>query len=335
MKKLVNLSVLSSVAFMLLFTSCKKDEEIDKKVETGTTLKQNDQSGSSEADQGIEDVNNIISNNIGNGGPAQRVAAYDLPCGVVKIDSSASTNGKKIYRVQYGSNTPCGYKKKSGEISFNLINGTHFRDSNAVVAVTFKDYVVEVLATNQTVKLNGTIYTTNLTGGYVWQTILDPSSQYYKSSISHRLRGTFQITYHNGEVRSRSYYQLRTWTSLNSWQGLSFTADGDTTIGGVKVSETGKTYEGNYNFYTEIIQALRWENCGTTYAGPYVLKSGNAKLNVTDAGISPAYFQVEAGYRYDIATPANTPVKTNNCESNAYKITTLVGTTSSTQYQLY
>lgn len=314
--------------FILSVTSCskKKDEPTPIKKEETPIKKQSDQSGSSAADGAMDDVNDFINNNI-TPQSSTRLEAYNLPCGVVKVDTSTkNASGKIIYQMKYGSATPCGYKKKSGTVSFQLIKGAFFTEVGAEFKITYSDYVVEVLATNDIIKVNGHIVITNVNGGATWRAVTN------SETIKHKIRGNYNITYANGEVRNRTTYQLRTWSSTNSWAGLTISVDGDTTIGATKISEIGKTLDGNYDFQTQILDIYTWKNCGTTFAGPYVLQVGKARMNVIVPTISPAHFEVEAGY---IVAEGKTPTKVNDCNTNAYKITTTVGTTVVTEYQLY
>lgn len=335
MKKLTGILFLSMFVLAIL-AGCKKDKEPDpgnnnnnNNNNNNTTVKQSDQEGTSAADAAIDDVNDFVNNKIG-GGSNMRVSSYNLPCGVVSVDSSTTnSNGKTIYKFQYGNQTTCGYKRKSGQITFELKSGINFGEAGAVISLTFIDYVVEILATGRTVKLNGTIEITNVDGGYIWQAVVNGST------IRRRIKGSFDITFANNEVRHRKYYQLRTWASPspNNWEDFSLTVDGDTLIDGKTVSEIGKTYEGNYDFHKEIMEPLFWENCGTTWAGPYVLQQGQARMHVSIPLVTPAYIEVQAGYKYN--TNDNTGTLVNNCESNSYKITTVLGTLTSSLYQLY
>lgn len=313
----------------VFFTGCKKDNE--NPAPKTQTPKQNDQAASAEKDEALNDVNDIINNKIG-GGSNMRVSAYNLPCGVVSVDSSTTAGGYKVYKLNYGNQTPCGYKYKSGQISFSLQNATSFGATGAVFAVTFTDYTVEVKANGSIIKLNGSIYVTNVTGGYTWQAVTN------SQTITHRIRGTLNITYANNEVRQRKFYELRTYDNTSTpsdWAGLRLTIAGDTTINATQVSETGKTLEGNYDFKTEVLNDFVWSNCGTSWTGPYLLKNGNARLNVTIPLISPTYIQVEAGYHWEYSTSGATPTLVNDCSSNAYKITTVIGTSTNITYQLY
>lgn len=324
MKKLIFALPLS---MLIIFTSCKKDktDEVDSKA-----VKQSDASGSAEVDEGIDQVNDMINNKIG-GGSNVRVAAYNLPCGVVSVDSSTTDNGKKVYKLNYGNMTKCGYKYKSGEISFVLKNGNAFSEAGAIFQTTFTNYKVEVLATGSVVTLNGTLQVTNVNGGFVWQVITNSSTV-----VTHKLRGSINITYANGEIRNRKYFQLRTFKNTSSgWAGFALEIDGDSLVASDNISETGQTYDGNYDFFTAISQPFTWSNCGTTWAGPYLLKDGNARMNVTVPNITPTYIDVDAGFDWDYANGATSATEVNNCDANAYRITTVIGTKTVTSYQLY
>lgn len=321
MKKILLRSFVIFLTGMVIFSSCDREKE---KVNKTPESDQTDQEGSSAIDDALEDVNDIISNDIG-GGASQtnmRTTAYDLPCGVVKFDSTDIGNGKYKYFVQYGENTACGYKRKSGDVSFALINGNTFADVGAVYSVTFTDYTVVVLATGNSVTVNGTVNVTNRDGHYVWESVV------FNQTVVHKLRGQLEITYENGEVRTRDHFQLRTWASDNSWAGLTFTVSGDTLINGKNISETGYTINGDYYYETEILEDLTWENCGVDFKGPYVLTTGHARMNLVVPFVSDTYVDVEAGYDASFT-------KTNDCNSSAYRISLKLGDFESTEYQLY
>lgn len=335
MKK-INLAFLGAIMVALVLfttTGCKKDK--DKDDDTTVKSKPNDQQGSTEADNAISDVNDWISNKKGGGTSQTKVSAYTLPCGVVSVDSTETSlgSGIYIYKMKYGNSTSCGinaYKKKSGEVHFKLTNGTAFNTAGAVFTITFVDYAVENTITGIIVTLNGTITVTNTTGGYIWEPVANSST-----TVSHKIRGTFIIKYSDGVERSRTYTQLRTWASTGGWAGLSLTIAGDSTISGVSYYEFGRTYENDYEYKTEMVTNFKWSNCGSTWAGPYVLKEAHAKLHVVNPYFATAYFEVEGGYKYDVSNLSATPTLVNDCNTNAYKITTVIGTASTTSYQLY
>jgi hypothetical protein len=324
MKKIKITLFTLGLASLFMLGSCNKKNT----VAPSSPAKQNDQAGSAEADGAIQDVNDMINNQMG-GGSTMKVAAYNLPCGVVTFDSTKNANNKYTYNLKYGSQTPCGFKYKSGQVSFTLTNGTTFKDVGAVFTITFTNYKVTSNLDKSTITLNGTLNVTNVNGGYIYQAATSGAT------IIHKLRGTFNITYSNNATRSRTYAQKRTWTSSNGWAGLSLTVAGDSLINANTVSETGYTYEGNYYFQTEISTDFNWSNCGSTWAGPYVLKAGHAKLNVAVPNISNTYIDVEAGYYWNLSNLSSTPTLVNDCTSNAYKVNTVIGSINTTVYQPY
>jgi hypothetical protein len=325
MKKLKLTFIGTCLLASAMISGCTK-KEVEK---PKTTEKPNDQAASQEVDGALNDVNDVINNKIG-GGSGQRVASYNLPCGVIKIDSSTNNAGNhKIYQVTYGGQTPCGYKYKSGLVSFALQDSVAFNKQGASFIVTFTNYSVEVIATGGVVTLNGTIKTTNVSGGYIWEPIFNSAT-----TITHKIRGSLNVTYPDNTIRQRNFFQQRQWASTGGWPGLSLTVSGDTTLATSGVSETGYTYDGNYYYETQISTPFVWSNCGTTWAGPYLLKVAHARMNVTVPNITPAYFDVEGGYTWD-GNSTSTGSLTNSCSANAYKIIVSVGTTYQTSYQLY
>jgi hypothetical protein len=315
------------LASAMLSGCIKKEEEKPK-----TTNKPSDQTASSEVDEALNDVNDVINNKVGTGTSQQRIAAYNLPCGVVSIDSVKNSSNHYVYSVHYGDKSSCNpYKYKSGVISFALVDSVAFNKAGSTFLVTFTDYSVEVVATGAIVTINGTIRTTNLSGGWVWEAVTSGAT------ISHKVRGSINVTYPDGQIRSRSYFQHRQWASAGGgWPNLNLTISADTaTANYATVSEIGYTYDGNYLYETQITNPFVWGNCGSTWAGPYKLKAAHARLNVTIPNISQAYFDVEGGYYWD-GTSTSASYATVPCDANAYKIKAFVtNLIDQTSYQLY
>ncbi|MFN3403622.1 MAG: hypothetical protein ACK40G_05955 [Cytophagaceae bacterium] len=315
---------------ILFLAGCKKEKEEVKPKKTT----QSDQTGSAAADEGIENVNDFVNNKVGNGTTktariSGRVEEYQLPCGVVSVDSTLNNQtGKWEYKMKYGDKNKCTYTKKGGEIVFGLESGTSFNQVGAVYKVTFINYTVQADATGEIVTVNGTVRVTNVKGGYAWEVVLDNSK-----TVEHKVRGSLNITYSNNESRVKNYFQYRTWSNSSAgWPGLTFEVDGDSINGAIRISETGKTLDGNHDYYNQVITPLKWNNCGSTWAGPYKLKFGNVKMNISVPNVV-AYAQVEAGYKFDPATATGSLV--NDCSSDSYKLTFVYGSTTITKYQLY
>lgn len=338
MKKLIYSMLSVALLSMTLLSSCKKPDPVPP----NTKYPQSDQSGSTETDDAIADVNDFISNKVGTGTANFRTSTtYNLPCGVISVDSvqiPGSSPATYTYTMHYGNQTKCGYKYKSGDVSFALVaNGNSFASAGAKYYITFTNYKVEVQATSTNITLNGTLVVTNTTGHYIWETGVN------NTPVSHEIRGRITVTYDDGRTRIRNYFQQRDWTSSNSWAGLTLTISGDTTLNNRGsadvVADTGTTYDGNHAFRTVINTPLKWTNCNTSgwvWAGPYVLKDGDATMKVYVPNIAlPANIQVQAGYNWDVNNLSGTPTRPQDCSSNAYKITSSIIGYTSTEYQLY
>lgn len=330
MKK-INLLILSATLVASAFLLGCKKSTTDNTTANNSTSSPNDQQASSEADGGINDVTDIINNKVGNGSTHRTSSyTYNLPCGVVSVDSSTTNaNGKTIYKLNYGNQTACGYKKKSGEIHFSLSNATTFNTLGAVFTISFVNYVVQSNVTGQSVTLNGDVIVTNVNGGYVWEAVTAAKT------IVHKVHGTFNITYSDAAatVRTRTYYQKRTYSAPSGISSLSLTIDGDSTIAGQSYCEFGKTYEKNIDYQTQVITPYVWANSGTTYAGPYVLKSGKVRQNYAIISGISTYVEVEGGYNYNATSLSATLVNDNT--ANAYKVTTVIAASATSVYQLY
>ena len=162
-----NFYVLLGIFLVNSLVACQKKKEVEPTIEETPVVastKQSDQSGSSAADAVLEDVNDYINNKL-NPEVSARMEAYNLPCGVVSVDTTKNSAGNKVYEMKYGNKTPCGYKKKSGTVTFELLKGKTFVDTGAEYKIIYKDYVVEVLANNDIIKINGFIINTNVSVG--------------------------------------------------------------------------------------------------------------------------------------------------------------------------
>jgi hypothetical protein len=107
--------------------------------------------------------------------------------------------------------------------------------------------------------------------------------------------------------------------------------DGDTTLGDGtyiagaynNVSEFGYNVN-NEKFVCNVNTPFHWENCGTTYGGPYVLKQGVVQYTsfssnpfFVASGYTKFNWSAAAGYSYQSPTKL---VLDQSCTSSGYKI---------------
>jgi len=146
---------------------------------------------------------------------------------------------------------------------------------------------------------------------------------------------TYDTTGTGGSTFSRTWnlFRKKTFTSNGTATGISLKFEGDTTIAAdtylpgtyAKVSEYGTDVD-NRKFIHTIPTDFVWSNCGTTYSGPYILKTGRVEHTAfSDAGDYKYQFTATAGYRTD----GTNNILDQSCASNGYLINwsaTLVST---------
>lgn len=303
-------------AFSLAIISCKKEEPIQEtpsvttpvvvttpEVEVGS----NDESARSEFDKSIGDAMSALES-YGFGSRSGVV----LPCGIVSVDT---TNGK--YVVNYGSN--CGLKKLSGTITGTLIpDSAKWKDKGAVMKLDYKDYRILFEVNNQTITMNGSIYITNVNGGFIVETILT------SKIIERKVRGSLSITFDNGATRKWNVFKKRVYqSSTGKAADLTVTFSGDSGT----IAELGINKAGN-EFVTNITTPFVYQNCNTsgTWAGPYVLTKGSMTYATEGNSLT-----AEAGFQLQ----NNSFVAVNDCSSLGYKLTWNIGGKQTEQYQAY
>ena len=310
-----SLSLLVSVAV----TSCKKKKEEEPTPTVQSYTKADDASARNELDRAQDDIESVYnSQDYANA----RASAVVLPCGNVSLSG-------KNFTIKYNG-VNCGTRVLSGSISVTLVADagiTKFSDVNARLKVDFLNYVVYYNASKEKLTYNGTTYITNLTGGTLSSLFTNT-----QGIVSHKVRGALSITFDTLGTstvnRTWNIFRKKTFTSNGTQTGISLKLEGDTTVAAdtympgaySNVSAYGIDVKG-LKFVQEIPTPFNWENCGTTYSGPYVLKQGKvvhtSDASTTSLGANWIYqFSATAGYK--LGTSGYVPDGT--CTSNGYFI---------------
>lgn len=309
----------------IVFASCKKKtEEVAPPVIT-PTAKADDAAARDELNHAYDDVETVYNSQDYSSSSTLRTSGAVLPCGKVTFNT-------KNFSIEYGqSGTRCGMKVISGTIDVSLVEGTYFTDAGAKLKVVFTNYEVLYALSRQSVTYNGTAYVTNQTGG----TLLSLFTNTPNAKVVHTIRGDLSVTYDTlGTPAIRSWKSFRKKTFENTpgtATGITLTLDGDTTLGDGtyiagaynNVSEIGYNVK-NEKFVCNVNTPFHWENCGTTYGGPYVLKKG--MVQYTSFTSDPIL--VAAGYtKYNWSAAAGcvNPSPRNfvfveNCSSTGYMV---------------
>lgn len=336
MKRIIYTILIGSTIFIL---GCKKPDEVPAPIEGRDQA--DDASARSEMQRAYDDVETVFNSqdyqdasNLRTTSSLRTTTAL-LPCGRVTFNLNNNSNNFSIDYSQSGSNcTP--YRILSGSIDVTLVNGTTFADVDAKLKLVFNNYKVLYTNSNQSVTYTGTTYITNTSGGSLFElTELN-------SKIIHSVRGDLQLKFDTlGSAtfdRSWKIFRKRTFENTTGTpSGITFKLEGDTSFAAStyftgtnvtaqnfsKVGEIGINVK-NEKFVCDMSTDFIWSNCGSTYAGPYVLKQGKVEYvsytsNATLVawGYTKYYWSAAAGYRTD-ATGAS--IYDGSCDSDGYKL---------------
>lgn len=315
-------AIIFSLAFVLFvtFTACKKKKEEEATPKPEFSTKADDASARNELDRVQEDIESVYNSQDYDNA---RASAVVLPCGNVSL------NGQN-FSIQYNG-VNCGTRVLSGSISVTLMPDagiTKFSDEGARLQVVFNNYTVFYYASREALVYNGTTYITNFSGG-----TLSSLFTTTPGTVIHTVRGALSVSYdttgtQNFVDRTWHLFRKKTFTSNGTPTGITFTFEGDTTIAqdtyipGTYANACAYGYDvNNLKFVHDIPTPFRWENCGSGYAGPYVLKQGKvvytADASTTPLGANWLYqFSATAGYGLSGANF----VPDGTCSSNAYFI---------------
>lgn len=239
----------SMMAFTLVFTSCTK-------VKTGTTAADSNASQhnqdvtnvKSESDNVNTDVNNVMVN-MSAFGKTNSNQAISI-CGAT-IDSSHASGSQPYIILNFDGTTVCPNPNRirSGKIKVQLISGTHWSDSNAMLLLTYTNYKIQYPAlNNHYLTFNGTKYLTDVSG-------IDWLTYYLTGGTTATLKErTYNMTvsFENGYTASWNCARLTTWT-VSNYATFTATVNGDTTMAGKTIDSWGVTRFGT-NFTTQMIQ---------------------------------------------------------------------------------
>lgn len=237
MKKLILSSTVLFLAGNLLISSCKKDETPSQTTTTvedekSIALDENELEG--ESDQITSDVNLAIKASNG----LNKTSSENLPGAFLYYDA-----GVKKITLKYDSITPYQGKYRAGVVIIELIQGTKWADTGAVVKVSINRYRVNGHAKNIT--FSGTKYITNVRGGTM-QDLLNNGD-----SLEHKIHGNLVITFPNGKTRSWYVAQDRKYARIDT-SDYTVTILGDTTVAGHTGTVTGGVTKHGAEFYTVI-----------------------------------------------------------------------------------
>lgn len=249
--------------------SCKKDSD------EGTSGTGNNDAAQM---QQVEDESAYAQESESAMNDADNAMAYSgFGKGGFKIDGAVIDSfmiDKKIV-ITYNGNNGNGSRHRSGKISIQLTSGSHWRDQNAVVTVTFTNYTVKRNHSGKKITLNGTYTVTNMTGGSI-------IFMGQGDSVWHRTMGTMSISFDGSTQREWNVTRDRVIGRTNSGTYYisikGFGAEG----GENGVAVKGTTRSGR-NFMTVISSPVVFSSSCSWNAvrGSVVYKGMGTDINVT------------------------------------------------------
>jgi len=184
------------------------------------------------------------------------------------IDRSPIARGFKRMLLRYLGLREDNGLTKQGYITIELIKGTKWTDSGAVLKET--DSVSITYRDGKTRIYQNTRYVTNVSGGYY----------NIKNKINpfvYTMHSSGSVTFENGTMRT---YWIARRNTFSKTPPYPFTTDGDTTYNGSKCTIGGTTRFGT-SFWVESPQAIS----SSTQFGYSAPTTGIRKLN--NSGVSP------------------------------------------------
>lgn len=223
-------------------------------------------------------------------------------CGA-SIDTSKVNSGGIIV-INY-NNAECGSIKRSGRITLTLQNYPQrkWKEKGATIKIDFLELVITYLASNKTMKLNGTAYVTNQSGG-TWYEL----KYLNQASVVHVLTANDLILKFD-DVKTAAFSLSKTYTFTQSAGIIMTQVNGNGVQGDITNVDTwGKTREGK-NFTSETqVPVIYNGKCGA-----YKPTAGELKIRVEDKP-----FDLKATLSTDLN---GEPVEASSTQcSNAWKL---------------
>lgn len=288
MKKLFILFAVVTIGF----GGCKKNQAF--KSEDGKTSEDN-QNVQSYTDAAVSDATGAVSNintmsggRIENADAVRAINALTFPCGAT-IDTAQT--GAGYVTINYDGITACNNRKRAGSIKLTLQNfatGTRWKDAGAVLQIDFTNYKVTRVSDSKSIKINGTVKVTNISGGNIFFMAVpagNPLAVSYTSVIHTVVGDNLSVTFDETQTATWNISRKYTYTcplqynsTFSNTPIFSVKGEGMGTNNGISSLENwGTTRDGNA-FTNQVSEPVVWNtSCG--WGAPL---SGKLKLKVEE-----------------------------------------------------
>ncbi|MBX3241254.1 MAG: hypothetical protein KIT80_17225 [Chitinophagaceae bacterium] len=210
MKQKISLLLALPAALLILFNSCKKNEDVVINEDTEVSVVTDDEALLSAE---LESTNFELALLLDESGAVLRNQEEpNYVCG-----ATLAYNAGKV-TVNYNGNNCEGSRKRQGKIIVTLPANFDWSKGGAAISLQFDNFKITRLADNKSITINGTQTYTNVSGG--WLGNLSEAD-----FIEHKVTSDgLSLTFDNGAVREWKVAKKRTFVKLN--QGLVISTEG-------------------------------------------------------------------------------------------------------------
>jgi hypothetical protein len=285
MKKLL---IILAVLLIPVFNSCKKDREF--KQEDGKTSEDN-RNVQSECDQAINDANNVVSSNATlNGKSYDSKGIYSTltngeVCGP-SLDTTLKLQG--IITINFDGVTVCNNRKRAGSIKLSLldfVSGKRWENPGAVLEIEYKDYKITRASDGKSIKFNGTINLTNVSGGNLILLYFGIAPN--QTSLIHKVEGSnIQVVFDDVKTAIWNINRQATYTKSMNGSTVVFTctAEGIGTYNGISNLENWGTTRDGDEFTSQVTQPVIWNTtcgAGAPVTGLVIMRVDSKEFELT------------------------------------------------------
>lgn len=271
-KLFLSLSVIA-LAAGLMFTSCKKRQAF--KDEDGQASADNS-TANSENDAAISDVNDVISNTPLMKGKSSDPNNTNGTNGILGniCGLSVDTNGAYIGTIKLNyQGIVCNNRKREGSIKLTIVDyasGKRWKQANTVLKVEYLNYKVTRASDGKSVKLNGTQYVTNISGGTWFELIF-----LGQADLVHSVTGTnLNVTFDEDKTAVYNIHRKFTYTWGNSV--LTAKGEGIGSFNSLSNLENYGTTRNGETFTSQVKTPIIWN----TTCGAWAPIQGNVEIKV-------------------------------------------------------
>jgi hypothetical protein len=276
-KKLLLNATMVCVGLLLTFSSCKKKEEEEPKIDESGQASTDSRQAISENDASIDDINKTISDYPLMHGRVSSAAQTNTINGL-----SVDTNGAYMgtIKLNYDGITVINNRKRSGSVRLTIINyasGQRWKNVGCIMKVEYLAYRVTRASDAAFIELNGIQNLTNVSGGTWWELFIGT-----QPNLSSSVTGTnLSVNFNGAGTASYNIHRRFTYTWANNV--LTCTGEGIGSSNGIgNLENYGTTRDGD-GFTSQVTSPIVWNTTcggGAPISGHLIIKVASKNFDL-------------------------------------------------------